>query len=637
MGDSANALAGMADSQEPMEIPQDVAGSTPGAGVPAPVLAGAVADSANTLAASNPKPNAPGAWARNLQGAVMDALSGFGAGGKTPPGAGGLYGVGAAARQAQGQRQQRFENQQKTQQMSREDAIARAQIAHENVQTLYTGQLMSQLTTENQMKLVDMGKHAVATLTDNPVLQENLSESAAKQMVIDKKLDPTQNHLYPTAMAADPTGAKNPDGTPRQQLLWTVLGDSPKPVTMDEKNGATLGYPTGSTTSNSAYNTLYTGSMATQAARLHTQQLLDEAKLGELKSSQSLEVLKAEPEWAASLGKSFGNILQAQQDFIRLHPEKAGLVPEFFGGMDKYQALVDQQQQQLNSTGTLPKNEQEAAAQTVARKQAYDANPTPQNKALYDRAVDMQSGIQQVVQQEREFSSNLQKQNNEALRGITQENEIAKKTIDDVNKTWADPHTGYSGALMQAKTTMGAIKAGADGNGLLTSMVPTMEVLGVNHAAGISRISPQEAAAAGAPGGWAERWNAWATKSSTGKLTPELAKEGNALMGMLVQGKHKEALDNTKLYVANSKGSLSPSTVTVMDVNGNPDTLAHQIRLEVLANPPRTPVPPGMTRILASDNTFHLIPTNQKAAAQKLDPNLTVIGEPPSQTTQPQQ
>jgi hypothetical protein len=138
-------------------------------------------------------------------------------------------------------------------------------------------------------------------------------------------------------------------------------------------------------------------------------------------------------------------------------------------------------------------------------------------------------------------------------------------------KIWTDPAHGFAGALAQAKQTKASIVAGADGNGLLTSMVPTMEVLGVNHAAGISRISPQEAMAAGAPGGWAERWNAWATKSATGKLTPRLAEEGQQLMDVVLDAAHTKALTSSAL-IAQGHG-LTPAQTPAMDKNGNVTTL----------------------------------------------------------------
>lgn len=586
--------------------------------VDAPTFAGQVATAANNNAAASPNPSGPGAWARGIMGAVTDVLAGV-------PG-----NAGEGARYQKQQQQQKFQNQLQTQQMGREEAIARATIAHENIQTAYTGQLMSQLSNENAQKMVDMGLDGAATLAANgaPVIQENLTGSDAQRLVQQKKLDPTYQHAYPTGRIPDPTGAKGPDGNPLMVTTWTVFGNTGKQISLDGKNASTLNFPEKSTMSDGLYNTLYTRAMSAQAARLHTQQLADEANLGTLDASRSIEVQKALPDWGVSLGKANGNILDAQKDFATRFPDKAGLVTQFFGkgeeGTKNFETIVDSQNQQLQGISTLPHNEEEAAGQVVARKQAFDANPTPTNKALYNRAVDMQSSMHTVVEQERQFSSTLQHQNMEASKSISQDNELAKKGYDDINKAWTDPHSGFSGALMQANNTKNAIVAGADGNGLLTSMAPTMEVLGINHAAGISRISPQEAAAAQLPGGFAERWDAWATKAATGKLSPQLAQEGQQLMDQIVKSKHDASLQSSQLLAANSK--IDPAQVTVMDRNGQPDTLAHQVRVKALTNPPNTPIPKGQTRVLASDNQYHLVPTANLPAAKKIDPNLTVIG-----------
>src|SRR5690348_10776913 len=65
-----------------------------------------IAKSANNAAENNPNPNQPGAWARNLLAGVQDALSGFGAEGKVPEGAGALYGLGAGMRAERAHREQ---------------------------------------------------------------------------------------------------------------------------------------------------------------------------------------------------------------------------------------------------------------------------------------------------------------------------------------------------------------------------------------------------------------------------------------------------------------------------------------------------------------------------------------------------
>jgi hypothetical protein len=278
--------------------------------------------------------------------------------------------------------------------------------------------------------------------------------------------------------------------------------------------------------------------------------------------------------------------------YAKDHPTALTDIVNAYGGAPAYQAVIEKERKDLIPDVTikeLPKNEQEAAAQTSAAQNVYDTNPTPANKAALDRATGIQTNIKKVVQDERTFSSNLQKANNEASKAISQTNELAKKGFDDINKQWTDLHAGFAGALAQVNNTRNAIKAGADGNGLLTSMAPTMEVLGINHAAGISRISPQEATAAALPGGFAERWNAWATKAGTGKLTPQLAAEGQQLMNIIVQSKFNQTLQSTRMLAANA--GIDPNQVTVMDINGQPASLQSQIgRTQTAAPAPNTHV-----------------------------------------------
>jgi hypothetical protein len=97
----------------------------------------------------------------------------------------------------------------------------------------------------------------------------------------------------------------------------------------------------------------------------------------------------------------------------------------------------------------------------------------------------------------------------------------------------------YRGTLQSVSQLKSSIDAAKDGNGLLTSFVPTMEVLGINASAGVHRISPAEAHAAGVPGGWAEQFNAWYDKASTGQLSPQLQAEGKKLGEILAQSAYQ--------------------------------------------------------------------------------------------------
>jgi hypothetical protein len=176
----------------------------------------------------------------------------------------------------------------------------------------------------------------------------------------------------------------------------------------------------------------------------------------------------------------------------------------------------------------------------------------------------------------------ISQQNIRANKEAAVKSELGKKGLDDVIKTWTDPQHGFTQVQAQAEMTKNSIQAGADGNGLATSLTPTMVVLGVNNFGQTHRISPAEATAAGAPGGVAERFNAWITKASSGKLSPQLAKEGNDIMDNLIVSAHRKAIINTRVIAGNS--GLDPSTVTVTDIHGNPDTLARQVQVSTPPN-----------------------------------------------------
>src|ERR1700722_19651374 len=87
----------------------------------------------------------------------------------------------------------------------------------------------------------------------------------------------------------------------------------------------------------------------------------------------------------------------------------------------------------------------------------------------------------------------------------------------------------------------------------LSPFVPTMEVLGMNVAAGVHRISPQESQAASLPGGYTERFNAWLDKASKGTLSPPLVAEGHPLVGVLQNSAYNKALAQAQMAAASGK------------------------------------------------------------------------------------
>jgi predicted secreted protein len=84
-------------------------------------------------------------------------------------------------------------------------------------------------------------------------------------------------------------------------------------------------------------------------------------------------------------------------------------------------------------------------------------------------------------------------------------------------------------------------------------------------------VPPTEAAAAGAPGGWGERFTAWADKAATGKLSPQLAKEGTELFDDLIDSKYEASVQASAMHAKGYK--IPPANMPVMDREGNLTTL----------------------------------------------------------------
>lgn len=208
----------------------------------------------------------------------------------------------------------------------------------------------------------------------------------------------------------------------------------------------------------------------------------------------------------------------------------------------------------------------------VGAKQALAAAPKDANPSMVSMLKQRVDFLQQSHDLNQKDAVQIAGQKAGASQAATEPTKQADTGRTELSKIWTDPGKGFSAALAQGQQTIQSIKAGADGNGLLTSMAPTMEVLGLNHAAGINRISPQEAQAAGLPGSYAERFNGWATKAATGKLTPQLASEGKQLMNIVVDAAHQKAVQSSQFIAANR--GLSPDTAVALDRRGNPVPLS---------------------------------------------------------------
>jgi hypothetical protein len=96
---SPSVLAAPPDLSQPAQGGNPLAGTVPNANVNPPAPHENVAR--HVLDALNGTSGKPGDWAKAILAGTMTAAAGFGAGGKVPAGAGALYGVGAAVRQAE--------------------------------------------------------------------------------------------------------------------------------------------------------------------------------------------------------------------------------------------------------------------------------------------------------------------------------------------------------------------------------------------------------------------------------------------------------------------------------------------------------------------------------------------------------
>ena len=159
-----------------------------------------------------------------------------------------------------------------------------------------------------------------------------------------------------------------------------------------------------------------------------------------------------------------------------------------------------------------------------------------------------QSAMEPFKQKERQFQA-----------GLTLNTDAAKSANEQNQKYWADPQHGYLQANSNFNMVDHAIDQASDGNGLATSFIPAMEALGVSVAQGSHRVAPADAAAAGAPGGWAERFNAWVDKSSQGKTSPQLVQEGHTLINDLRQSAYNKALGQAQMAATSGKISVSPN------------------------------------------------------------------------------
>ena len=208
------------------------------------------------LAAMQPNANAPGAWARNIVGAVqktfadkaggvVDAvttgLAGAGNVGTVPEGSGKLggafYGIGKALQGVQAQQNAQQEAKDRKQAAMSDQEYKHALALKENMDMFHQQQTAHLLSQASQDKMVSTGKQFVDMVTDGPdgapILAENIPYSQIQSKLAQNHLDATQAHFQPTSQiqVGERKNLETGDMEPVFETRYTVLGNRPNPLT----------------------------------------------------------------------------------------------------------------------------------------------------------------------------------------------------------------------------------------------------------------------------------------------------------------------------------------------------------------------------------------------------------------------
>lgn len=177
-------------------------------------------------------------------------------------------------------------------------------------------------------------------------------------------------------------------------------------------------------------------------------------------------------------------------------------------------------------------------------------------------------------------------------------NTLQKDGLDKLNTIFADPQHGYTQFLAQAAATKDTIMQSKNGSELASSLVPLMTALGVTSFAGVHRINTTEINAAGPQAGSAfRRINNILDKYGSGSIPDDVLKETTGIIDGLISAKHAGVIGDAKMIAANT--GLDTAKVTVMDRDGNTDSLANQIKASSQPVQSAPSVPANVARLLS--------------------------------------
>jgi hypothetical protein len=271
--------------------------------------------------------------------------------------------------------------------------------------------------------------------------------------------------------------------------------------------------------------------------------------------------------------------MQSQMDRLQRsadpnNPADAALIKQWQNQIDTFQSASESQAkraQALKGQNVDPTQVKTFTDKTLA---SYSHIPGNEKQALAIEASQARTDtefrqIEGRADASEQAHANLQEKYAEVRAG--KETAQSQKAGEENEKYWSDPQHGFVAPLQQSKQIEETIKGAKDGNGLMTNMLPTMTVLGVNSAAGVHRISPAEAEAAKLNPQVTVRWNAMFDAATKGATPAQLAQQARELNQVVIGAAHDKALAQSQF---NAKSHGTPySSVPVMDVDGNVTTL----------------------------------------------------------------
>ncbi len=255
-------------------------------------------------------------------------------------------------------------------------------------------------------------------------------------------------------------------------------------------------------------------------------------------TSRVAEDLGEAKEQAATADTASQTALRNQQTEDLQHPQpKVGETPE---ETTVHDLMTGQNgQPRINPQTNKPYSYLEAFQAVNQAKQ--DVKPDPEVKT--DKVTRVINGVPHEILINAKTGDDIKDEGQTKVPGESAGDKRSAQESAQVEREARQNIRKAEGVYHDTEKSIGQLKASIDaskdGNGLLTSFVPTMEVLGINAANGVHRISPVEAQAANMPGGLVERWNAFFDKASTGKLSPELQKEGKQLADIMLKTSHQ--------------------------------------------------------------------------------------------------